>query len=398
MAAYAQQKNQGVRTGTWRAHLHRQDSVLVQFNLETKWVRGKLQMFIINATEKIALDNVIMKGDSLLFALPVFESEFRTRLQKDGTLKGTWYKGTALQTQQWLFTAVPGKSTRFDLRNGNAAKNITGKWAMSIARSAGGARPAVADLIQKGNRVTGTVLTPSGDYRYMEGVVSGTSFELSVFDGAHAFYFLGEVEDTAHMNGKFYSGFAGVEQWKAEKNDRAVLPDIGNVPKVKDGNAWLDFSFRDLDRNLVSIKDKRYTNKVVIIQLMGSWCPNCMDETRFLSDYYNRNKGRGVEVLALAYEYSTDYERSRASLDKFRKLYKVEYPMLITGVWINDSLRTEKTLPQITPIRAFPTTIFVGKDGKIKKIEAGFSGPGTGIHHEAYRKEFEHLMENLLRQ
>jgi hypothetical protein len=56
-------------------------------------------------------------------------------------------------------------------------------------------------------------------------------------------------------------------------------------------------------------------------------------------------------MVSLAYEYSTDIERSRKSLAKFQKLFNVQYPMLITGVTSTDELKTEKTLPQLTPIR-----------------------------------------------
>ena len=124
----------------------------------------------------------------------------------------------------------------------------------------------------------------------------------------------------------------------------------------------MDFVFSDIDGNKVSINDVRFRNKVVIIQIMGSWCPNCLDETKFLSDYYDKNGSRGVEIVSLAYEYSTDFQRSQKSVRKFQQLFNVKYPMLITGVAVGDSLRTEKTLPQLTPIKAFPTTIFLGKD------------------------------------
>jgi hypothetical protein len=123
-----------------------------------------------------------------------------------------------------------------------------------------------------------------------------------------------------------------------------------------------------------------------------------MDETAFLSEYYEKNRERGMEVIALAYEYSTDFDRARKSLLKFRQRYQVAYPMLITGVLSSDTLRTEKTLPELTPIRAFPTTIFIGRDGKVSKIHAGFSGPATGVHFDRYKRDFEETVTGLLRQ
>jgi len=110
-----------------------------------------------------------------------------------------------------------------------------------------------------------------------------------------------------------------------------------------------------------------------------------MDETAFLSEYYRQHRDKGVEVIGLAYEYGTDFQRSRRSLAKFRDRYRVAYPILITGVTSGDTLRTEKTLPGFTPIRAFPTTIFLGRDGRVRHTEAGYAGPATGEHHEAYR-------------
>ena len=165
---------------------------------------------------------------------------------------------------------------------------------------------------------------------------------------------------------------------------------------VRPGEESLHFTFKDLSGNKVSITDEKFKNKVVVIQLMGSWCPNCMDETAFLSDYYNRNKQRGFEVIALAYEYSTDWNRSLKSLQKFKDRYDVQYTILNTEVTVLDSLRTEKTLPEVTPIKFFPSSIILDKKGKIRKLDTGFNGPGTGEHYDIYKKEFEETINHLL--
>jgi peroxiredoxin len=167
---------------------------------------------------------------------------------------------------------------------------------------------------------------------------------------------------------------------------------------VRPGEESLDFSFKDLEGKPLAINSDRFKNKVVVIQLMGSWCPNCMDETAFLSDYYNKNKQRGIEIIALAYEYSTDWERSVASLKKFQQRYNVQYPILNTEVTVNDSLRTQKTLPQLTDIKFFPSSIILDKKGKIRKLDTGFNGPATGIHHTIYKKEFEETIDQLLQE
>ena|ERR1700689_4799103 len=121
-----------------------------------------------------------------------------------------------------------------------------------------------------------------------------------------------------------------------------------------------------------------------------------MDETALLTNIYNEYKNKGVEVIGLAYERSTDFARSQKSLRSFQKRFNVHYEILITGVSVNDSLRSEKTLPQLQTIEGFPTTIFIGKDGNVAKIHTGFNGPGTGEHYDEQKKEFYGIVNALL--
>ena len=131
---------------------------------------------------------------------------------------------------------------------------------------------------------------------------------------------------------------------------------------------------------------------------MGSWCPNCMDETAFFSEYYTANKTCGVEVLGLAYEYSQNFAKAKQGLLKFKNRFNVQYPLLFTGVSISDDKRTEKTLPQVTPIKVFPSSIILDKKGVVRKLDNGFYGPGTGIHYEQYKKEFNETINKLLNE
>ncbi len=386
-----------LKSGTYRSILYRDDKKEVVFNLEVKRVKNKIQLSIINAAEKILIKDLMIKNDSVNFKMPVFESEFKTQIQTDGSLKGIWFKGTADKTQQWMFVALPGKK-RFELDRGNAKNSISGRWEVTIKRANGTLRYAIAEFIQKGNNLTGTFLTPSGDYRYLQGVVTGNKLLLSTFDGAHAYTFSANIENAEKIiDGFFGSGIAGVETWVAKKNNYAAMLE-STAPQLKDGFTNLDFSFNDLNGNKVSIADGKFKNKAVIIQIMGSWCPNCMDETKFLSDYYDKNKSKGVEVIALAYEYSTNLSRSQQSLKKFQQLFNVQYPMLITGATANDSLKTEKTLPQLTAIKVFPTTIFINKKGNVYKIHSGFYGPGTGKYFEEFKKEFYATIDEMLKE
>jgi thiol-disulfide isomerase/thioredoxin len=387
-----------LQNGAWRAFLIRKDSIPVVFIFQVSSFGKKKQIVIKNAAEEIVATNLAIKNDSVHFTTPLFESDFKTQLQPDGSLKGVWIKGTSDGNQYWPFYAYPTLAERFTVTNKETITDISGRWEVNITRPNNTIRPAIAEFNQKGNYLTGTFLTPSGDYRYLEGIVSGDSLKLSTFDGNHVYYFAARINADKTIGGLFYSGFGGKEKWVASRNDSAQLPDVGNTPQLKEGYEKLNFTYPDINGKKVSINDSRFKNKVIIVQIMGSWCPNCMDETSFLMEYYKKNKQRGVEIISLAYELSTDFKRSQASLRKFQQRFNVSYPMLITGVSVNDSLKAEKTLPQLTTIKVFPTTIFIGKDGKVKEFHTGFYGPGTGQHHDDFKKYFYTIVEGLLNQ
>lgn len=378
--------------GTWRAELQRKDSNAIVFNFDWKTENGKAVWYIKNGTEKLRVSNITKHGDSFFVQMPVFESQFRFAIIA-GKLNGVWIKRGATKSQSLVFIAT--KNTERFIVSANAYKNISGRWAVSF----NGANASVGEFIQKGNKLSGTFLNADGDYRFLEGVVTNDTLLLSGFDGGHCFLFKAIIKnDTTIINGQFYSAATSKINWTAIKNETAKVP-VDNVAMfVKPGQDKLDFTFMDLAQKPVSINDARFKNKVVIIQLMGSWCPNCMDETAFLSDYYNHNKQRGIEIIALAYEYTTDLERSKKSLQKFQQNFNVQYPILNTGVTVSDSLRTQKTLPQITDIKSFPSSIIIDKKGKIRKLDTNFNGPGTGVHYVAYKKEFEETINQLLKE
>lgn len=386
---------QTLKSGVWRGALQRTDGNEIAFNFDIKPAQGKTVIVIHNAAEKIEVKDITFQGDSCFINMPVFESQFRLKVVNSSELRGLWIRGSAAQNLVVPFTAVYGTNFRYQVTS-KTFYNVTGKWATTFL-SNGGNEQAIAELVQKGQKLTGTFLTTTGDYRYLEGVVNKDSLQMSGFDGGHAYYFSAKIKDAKQLTGGiFVSGPVYKQAWIAERNDDATLPKNESAMYVKPGGEKLDFAFTDLDGKKVSINDERFKNKVVVIQIMGSWCPNCMDETAFLSKFYEKNKSRGIEMIALAYEYSEDFQRSQKSLLKFQQRFDVQYPILITGVKASDTLRTQKTLPQLTPIKTFPSTVFVGKDGKVKKIDTGFNGPGTGVHYEEYKKEFSKIIDELL--
>ncbi len=389
-----------LRNGTWRALLIRKDGNEIVFNFETKDSAGKKILYIQNAAERILADDITVQGDSVWIKLPFFESQFRAVLTPEGNLDGVWMKRGVDRYQVVPFKAFYGQDYRFATDKTTGQPDVTGRWS-AVFRATNG-KPSdttfrVGEFQQQGTKVTGTFLDAGGDLRYLEGVMSGDSLKLSCFDGGHAYLFTARIDanSTALTGGQYFAGAVARETWTANKDAAAKLPDEYTITKWKN-DPPLNFTFRDIDGKSVSLSDQRFKGKVVLLQIMGSWCPNCMDETRFLSNFYNEYHGKGVEIVGLAYERSTDFVRSQNSVRSFQQRFQVAYPMLITGVAVGDSLRAQKTLPQLERIDNFPTTIFVNKKGQIEKVHTGFSGPGTGVHYDEQKKEFYDIVNGML--
>ena len=386
-----------LKNGFYKFQIERDDLITIDFITQVTDSADKKIAYIINGADSMLVDSVVIKKDSVFFELPFFESGFAAKILSNGNLEGVWIKKSGNNIRELPFKGKYGVSKRFVVKT--APKfNISGTWAVLFKNAENKKTNALGQFKQSGSNVTGTFLTPYGDYRFLEGVVSGDSLFLSGFDGGYALYFSAKIQQKNQLSGgTFYSGNAAPSTWAGTRDSNAVLKAPDNLTKVKPNAGKLDFSFPDLNGNMISINDEQFQDKVVVIQIMGSWCPNCIDETKFFMDNYDYYTSKGVEFLGISYERTTDFDASVRALMPFQKRFQVPYPILIAPVAVSDTLRTEKTLPQIENIIAFPTTIFVDKRGFIKKIHSGFDGPATGVHYLNYKKEFEETINELLK-
>ncbi len=387
-----------LKNGIWKAVIQRPDGQQIVFNFEVKPLNGKPVLYVLNATERLLVDDIRQEGDSLWITMPFFDAHFATVIKSDGRLEGKFIKFSGDRRSEIPFYALPNNKERYPATPKPAYK-VTGRWAVTFGEGKS-ASEAVGEFVQGANgKVTGTFLTPTGDYRYLEGSILKDTLKLSAFDGSHVYLFAAKLDnDSTITQATFYASGTGKESWVAHKDINAKLPDGFDAVKLRPGESKLNFRFPSTDGEEIGINDARFNNKVVVIQIMGSWCPNCMDETKFMVDYYKKNKQRGIEFLGLAYERTTDFERSKTALAGFQKRLGINYPVLVASAAVSDPKRTEKTLPQIEPIKGFPTTIFIDKKGNVRKIHTGYDGPATGQHHEAFKKEFEEIVSSLLNE
>lgn len=386
-----------LKTGTWRGTLTNESKHELPFNFEVTNVAGKQQISIINGTEHYKVPDVKIKGDSVFIKMPLFDSEFKLRLVGDD-LTGYWIRHLGDHDTQIPFAAIPNTSWRFLKDPKKPAFDISGRWAAVFGEATDGKDELVGEFKQTGNKLTGTFLSTTGDYRYLEGAVSGDRLYLSCFDGCHAFLFTAKINNGKVISeGENYSGYSAFTKWTAVKDANAKLPDAYSLTALKPGYKKIDFTFPDINGRKVSLSDSRFKNKVVIVQILGSWCPNCMDETNFIinSGYYKKYHAKGVEVVGLAYERTADFKKSQKTLEQLKDHFKVPYPLLITGFTPSKG-DPMKSLPALADFKGFPTTIIIDKKGNVRKIHTGFNGPGTGEHYTEFVVEFDKLTEDLL--
>jgi peroxiredoxin len=383
-----------LKTGIWRGVITNQTGNDIPFNFEVTNVSGRDHLAIINGAERFKVDNVTTKGDSVFIQMPLFDSEFRLKQQADG-LTGKWIRHLGDHNDEMAFKATPNTTWRFLKIVEKPTVNVTGRWS-AVFGEGDKKDVTVGEFKQTGEKLTGTFLSTTGDYRYLEGVVSGNQLYLSCFDGGHAYSFTAKVVGDKMTGGKFYAGLKSITNWVATKNANAKLPDAYSLTELKPGYKKIAFSFKDTKGKIVSLTDARFKNKVVIVQIMGSWCPNCMDETNYLvNNYYKKYHAKGVEIVGLAYERTTDFAKSQKTLAQLKARFNVPYPLLITG-YTNAAGEPEKSLPMMAKFLGFPTTIIIDKKGDVRKIHTGFSGPGPGNYYAEFTKEFEGLTDNLL--
>lgn len=379
-------------TGLWRATLATPGGEL-PFNFEVKNLENKTVIEIINGEERIVVDEIKTVGDSVFIRLPIFDSEIKA-VVKNESLHGTFYNYARQTDNQIPFTAQHNLSYRFVAHQPiSKAANLNGRWSVRFSEGTADSSDAIGVFEQKENKITGTFLTSTGDYRFLEGIVDGDSLFLSCFDGSHAFLFKAVYSDGA-LQGNFYSAIHWQEPWTALKNNKAELPDAYSITYLKPGYTTVDFSFLDLDSNLFICNQKYYLGNVTVIQIMGSWCPNCMDETAFMAPFYLKHKDQNFQVVGLAFEKTNDFQKSVANVKRLVNRYHVQYPVLIAGT--SNKEDASKALPMLNKISGYPTTIIIDKKGNVRKIHTGFSGPATGKNYDIFVEEFTMLIEKLL--
>ena len=325
--------------------------------------------------------------DTILIKFPVFGSYIRA-IYRERVMEGEWV--VPAKSLSIPFIAHYGQSHRFTTLTKKPNTDLTGNWECNFDLNNEKPYKAVGEFKQTGNILRGTFRTETGDYRYLDGEVQADKFYLSCFDASHAFLFEGKIKPDGTLNGLFRSGITGQEVWEAKKNETFQLRDANTLTTLKNDNQNIDFTFPNAEGKPIGLKD--YAGKVKVIQIMGTWCPNCRDETNFLIDYLTKNTNNNLAVMALAFERNADIATTQVTT--YKKKMNVPYEILIAGTTTKKD-DAAKALPFLNGVVAYPTMIFLDKKNKVRRIHTGFDGPATSKYGE-FEKEFDTLVKKML--
>ena len=314
-----------------------------------------------------------------------------TATVKNGVIEGEY--GPILKK---MYRVRATRATGKSVASSGSAPPVSGQWDLEGVASSKGEKTWRMILRQSGADISGAILRVDGDTGTLTGSFQDGKFVLSHFSGSRPALLILKPASDGTMDVSL-SGLHGFSEMKAVRPAEARakgLPEPTDADlhtTVKDPKAPFAFSFPDLNGNVISNTDARFRGKVVLINITGSWCPNCHDEAPFLAALYNKYHDQGLEVVALSFE-EADQLKNPTRLKAFIKEYGIKYTVLLGGE--TDSAKTKLT--QAVNWDAWPTTFFVGRDGLVRGAHAGFPSPGSGELYKQEKDEFVAKVEKLL--
>ena len=378
--------------GEWRGVL-KANTVEIPFLFDVEQSGEKIKIFLNNAEDRIPLDDIIITKDSIHVRMYIFDATIHARIS-EGRLHGVYVKDF-LDDFKMPVEAAYGAAPRFESTDVTNSNRFIGKWEVDFLTD-NGATKAIGIFDQYGDHMKGTFLTSTGDYRFLEGAVDGDTMMLSCFDGTYIYLFKATLNEQGDLEGDFWSGKSWHQKWVATRNEKFELPDPYSFTYMKEGYDKFEIKFPNPSGDLVELTDARYRDKVVVVQILGSWCPNCMDETKFYVDWIKKNPKSGVEFIGLAFERKPEAEYAFERIRKMNEKLEVPYEVLLAGTTSQES--RAQALPMLNKIFSFPTSIILDKQHKVRKVHTGFNGPGTGVYYEKFVEDFNLLIDKLTKE
>ena len=362
----------------------------IRFGLDLIKGQNGWSGFLVNGPERINIPVVEVVGKTVTLRIDHYDSTIELDFESGDHADGSWKKRLAFD--KWLnmkCSVVRHQETEPE----GLVDTFLGRWAVKFSSSDD---PAVGIFkrVAGKNRVLGTFMTTTGDYRFLDGFVKNGVLQLSCFDGAHAFLFKAKFDEPHQLTGDFWSSSSWHETWTAILDENAALPDDFLQTKINENVDLGGLSFPDLEGNVTRLDDSRFSGKARIIYVFGTWCPNCHDAGEYFAELEKKYGSQGLSILGLAFEHTGEFKRDAEQVRKYLKRHGSSYPVLVAG--LSGKANATKAFPVLDRVRSYPTTIFLDGKGNVTDVHSGFTGPATGKAFEDLKQKFEKIIvENL---
>lgn len=373
--------------GNYVGRLEVENNKYLPFNFS---VTNDSTLVVQNSSEIVDF-SIVYSNDSIFIKSKVFE----------GFIKGVLVENkiNGFFTIESLDRSVPFSSyknnNRFNIDFDENKKLTLNRWKFTFNPNKDNASFSVGIFNSIGeNEISATFRTTTGDYGYMHGGYKENKIVLSTFNGSRAYLFEAEMNKDS-IEGVMYAGNHSKTIVKGVLDNDFELSNEYSLTSLKVKNQKFDFSFENTLGKLISIDDEFYDGKSMVVQLMGSWCSNCLDESKFYVDYMNKNELKDIEFVALAFEYAKTKDDALNSIQKLKKQLGINYPILLAQYGSSDKSRALEKFPMLNKIISYPTTIFLDKNKDVIKIHTGFNGPATGEKYTEFINEFNSTIKFL---
>lgn len=379
-----------LKKGRWVGALELTFSEKLYFELKVDKKESIYHFTVLNGEERVPMNKPYLANDSIHVFFSNFNSELVFKVVNNKRIDGRWINH--LKSNYSIpFYATLSESTIFPVSDDNAA-DFSGKWQSKFSPDKD-SYDAIGVFKQKGNELTGTFLTETGDFRFLSGNVNRNTMYLSGFDGSHAFLFKGELTD-GKIKGSYFSGIHYKTNWEAEVNDSFELRHPDSLTQVVGDPRDISLKFRELDGSTFFFPNDTYKNKVVVIQILGTWCGNCMDETIYFKELYNKYHHKGLEIISVGYELGEEFPDFVGHLKAYQNRFELNHKIVVGGSAKKSNAKEDFGF--LSDFTSFPTSIFIDRSGKVVRIHTGFSGPSTGKYYSEYKEKTEKLIEQLI--
>jgi thiol-disulfide isomerase/thioredoxin len=374
-------------TGSWRAVLDLAGGEL-PFGLtitqaDSGW-RGRLTY----AHQSGSISAVRVKGDSVVLEMADYDAAIAAAVRGD-SLTGYYHNVGSNGPRTIPFRAARGRRPIV-----NAPDALLGRWDVTYYQE-GGTSPRIFDFRNEPYGFQGSIISSTSDYGPFYGEVVSDSFAIGLFDGSFVYLLTGKLDGDT-LRGIFHAGLRTQTPWKGVRSTGPTHLKSPSGITHADTTKPFQFAFPDLQGRMVRNEDRRFKGKVVLVDIFGSWCPTCHEGTPELLRLYRRYHRQGLEIVGLAYEVTGDTAIDARQVRRYRDKFSIPFPLLLAGT--NDNETVEGSLPQLRGFSAYPTTLLLGRDGRVRRVHAGFYSGRSGEFFSSQFLEFDREIQRLLKE